>query len=240
MKSTLLNTLTTVGFVIIFAIPSFTAEPEENSIPIIGLRINSTVDYPVFGGIRTEQLCDLMWRHIQGTHGWEWAANDSLKSFLDRCDATGMLFVYSPNDIEQYQKLWGEPAKRLWFRNTDYAFTCSTAYTQSSTSFDSIISIACADTMLYDDTIGVYDAVNDVANIMDEHSSLWFYYICDEGPAVQRKRMLNSEHPYDNFIPNIYTQAWTASIPSVPALNEVENTGLYSWIKYTAEHDTVL
>ncbi len=240
MKSTLLNTLTTVGFVIILTTSTFAAEPEENTIPIIGLRINNTVESPVFGGIRTEQLCDLMWRHIQGTHGWEWAADSTFQAFMDNCDATEMLFVYSPNNIEQYQKLWGEPAKRLWFRNTDYAFTSNSAYAQSSTSFDSIINIACADTMLYDETIGVYEAVNDVANIMKDFDSLWFYYICDEGPAVQRKRMLNSEHPYDNFIPNIYTQAWTASIPSVPALNEVENTGLYSWIKYTAEHDTVL
>ncbi|MCD4706624.1 MAG: hypothetical protein K8S62_02680, partial [Candidatus Sabulitectum sp.] len=64
MKSTLLNTLTTVGFVIILTTSTFAAEPEENTIPIIGLRINNTVESPVFGGIRTEQLCDLMWRHI--------------------------------------------------------------------------------------------------------------------------------------------------------------------------------
>ncbi|MCD4708615.1 MAG: hypothetical protein K8S62_12855, partial [Candidatus Sabulitectum sp.] len=64
MRSVLLNALITAGFVIILTTSALAAEPEENTIPIIGLRINNTVESPVFGGIRTEQLCDLMWRHI--------------------------------------------------------------------------------------------------------------------------------------------------------------------------------
>lgn len=237
MRSTFLNALITAGFVIIFTTSSFADGPQVNSIPIVGLRICG-VDWPVFGGIGTDQLCDFMWRHIQGTHGWEWAVDPTFQSFIDKCDATGMLFVYSPNDIEEYHKFdMGPPAKRLWFRNTNFAFTSDSAYAQSSTSFDSIINIAKADTMLYDNTIGVYDAVNDMANIMKDYNSLWFYYICDEGPAVQRKHMLNDTLPYNDFIPNIYTQAWTTTFPHVPKLDEVESTGLFSWIKYIAEHD---
>ena len=131
-------------------------------------------------------------------------------------------------------------ARSLWLRNTDYTFTSDTAYAQSSASYDSIINIACADTMFYDNTIGVYKAVNDLANIMNNYNSLWFYYICDEGPARQRSHMLNDTLLYNDFIPNIYTQARTTSIPPVPKLDEVESSGLFSWIKYTAEHDSVL
>ena len=104
MKSLLLNAVITAGFIIVLASSSLSAEPQFNSIPIVGLRINSSF-VPHFGGIRTDQICDLMWRHIQGTHGWDWANDYDFRQFLTKCDETGMMLVYAPSDLEQYMLL---------------------------------------------------------------------------------------------------------------------------------------
>jgi len=223
-------------FVVILAVlnlNSLGAVPQENSIPIVGMRINWTF-FPCFRDIRLDQICSLMWRHIQGTHGWEWANNDDLQSFATRCDETGMLFVYTPSELAQYD--YPDPAsdKSNWFRDSDHSFTSSNAYAQS-TDYENIDAVSSAVDMNESLEYGVLSNNDGLVNLMIDHNSLWFYYIYDEGPGRQRANMLAGTPTYKQYFPNIYTQEWTQNYPSVPALSEVESSGLYSWLKFVSE-----
>ena len=71
--------LATVLFALNIAIAANPVTPPENSIPIVGQRINASF-WPTYEGIRIEQLCSFMWRHMTGTHGWEWAVERHFKS----------------------------------------------------------------------------------------------------------------------------------------------------------------
>ncbi len=235
MKSLLLNAVITAGFIIVLASSSLSAEPQFNSIPIVGLRINSSF-VPHFGGIRTDQICDLMWRHIQGTHGWDWANDYDFRQFLTKCDETGMMLVYAPSDLEQYM-VAAAGNRKNWFRNPEELFTSDDAYAQASINYDSLQQTSSASDMYSDWTYGIYPINEFVAGKMDDFKCLWFYYIFDEAPSRQRTRMIEDEEEYSIYFPNLYTQEWANTVPPVPALSEVESTGLFSWIKYIAEHD---
>lgn len=210
--------------------------PPENSIPIVGQRINANF-YPTFEGIRIDQLCEFMWRHMPGTHGWEWASEDLFKDYYEYCASIGMYVVFTPSELGQYQYPTADN-RGNWFRNPDYPFSSDFAYAKASVDYSEIVEYADAATMWTDNDIGITNMVSTLAGRLNTSEALWFYYLLDEGPARQRNNMLD-DNDYEIYFPNIYTQDWdTSSRPYVPALDLVTREGIYSWLKYAAENQS--
>ena len=224
--------LAVVFFILNISIACDPVTPPENSIPIVGQRVSANF-WPTYKGIRIDQLCSFMWRHMGGTHGWEWAQDNYFQNYYGYCEDLGMLVVLSSSNLGQYQFPESGPQSN-WFRNTDYLFTDTTAYAKADTIYAGIVRYVSAASMWSDSIIGIAINNNELIGFMDDFEALWFYYLLDEGPARQRNHMLSDDYDYDDYFPNMYTQAWD---DSVPALDQIVSTGIYSWLKYAAEND---
>jgi len=215
------------------------ASPPENSIPIIGQRI-CTSTWPTYEGIRLEQLCQYMWKLMTGTHGWEWAVQEHFQTYYGYCEDIGMLVVLTPSELGQYQYPTSDE-RGNWYRNLDFPLTSDSAFSKVETDYSVIVGFVSADSMWVGDSIGICPEVNDLELLLGsgERPSIWFYYLLDEAAARQRRHMLEYDN-YQRFFPNIYSQAWDDSVTcgsydSVPALDYVLPSGMYSWLKYAAE-----
>ncbi len=218
---------------------SSAATPPVNSIPVIGQRINQLNVNPI-EDVEIRHLADLASRHMDGIHFWDTAENKELLEFLEDCDDTGILLVFAPVNLEQYFKTdWGPGDRRFWFRNPDALFTGNSAFCKCSETLNALVDSVSADSMMYSDTIGIADEVHKCADIFKKYDCLWFYYICDEGTGQQWSKIRNpdSTKPYKIYFPGIFPGTRTGTEPDI---DHVASSGMYSWVKFAAEHDDTL
>ena len=215
------------------------AEPEENTIPIIGMRASNNEDFSV---VSLRLLCELSWKNLDGVEVEgpvvdysagqpSWQNN---RDFIELCDNVGMLLVLAPWEICQFYNFWnGNTA--YWFRWEDYDCSSGKCFGQLSQSLgapvDSMTAQQMADTT---DIRSITYANSRLAANVDTLPSLWFYNVYDEAPARQRARMIEGSTSWDDWIPNLYTQDRS---DGEPTLTEIEPAGIYSWQKWYAENN---
>jgi len=73
----------------------------------------------------------------------------------------------------------------------------------------------------------------------EDSRSVWFYFGYDEAPANQWNRMVSDSSAYDNYMPNLFTQAYdTLYRPDLgdtviqPRFTEVDSQGVLSWMRW--------
>ena len=220
----------------------FAAEPEENTIPILAMRTASGAD---FSRITLSLLCELAWKHfdgvdvggpvVDGSAGVEdWGDN---REFVLYCGQAGLLLSLAPWELCQYYNPWNVNTAH-WFRWIEQDLDSDSCFGQLNYDLDSLVAFMSAEDMadtLVDNSLA--STVQDVADIMQYYPALWFYNVYDEAGGWQRRRMLAPELSWGRFIPNMFTQDWD-SLTSMPSLAEVEPSGIFSWTKWLAEHDS--
>jgi hypothetical protein len=189
-------------------------------------------------------LCDLSWKHFIGVEvegpilDWYDLTWDGNRDFMARCDDAGMLLVVAPWEIAQYYNAWDRDTAH-WFRWIDHDLDSDSCFGQLNYDLDALVAVMSAEDMA--DTAvdnSLASTVQSLASVMDTIPALWFYNIYDEAGGWQRRRMLAPYSSWSRFIPNMFTQE-RDSITSIPTLAEVEPSGIYSWTKWLAEHNTV-
>jgi hypothetical protein len=217
------------------------AEPEENTIPIIGMRASNNDD---FSGIGLRLLCELSWKHfdgvevegpvVDGSAGQNWEGN---RAFIELCGDAGMLLVLAPWEICQFYNFWNNNDTAYWFRWEEHSLNSGKCFGQLSETLgapvDSMTALQMADTT---DVRSVAYANNRLAATLNQpaYSALWFYNVYDEAPARQRAAMVDGTSSWDDWIPNLYTQDMSGGEPT---LTEIEPAGIYSWQKWLAENN---
>jgi hypothetical protein len=160
---------------------------------------------------------------------------------MTRCEEAGLCFSFCAFEIMQYLKEFGDDDHRYWFRNSDEELLSDSCFAQSSTDFDSIINYTSADSMYeVDKDISLTEQiVNGLAYNMNYYNlSPWFYEVYDEAPSQQWDHVVNDDLPFNDYIPNVYTQAVDEN--GEPTQEEVEASGIYSWQKHLAENNEEL
>lgn len=235
--------IVTVSVLVLFQGVLFAAEPEENTIPILAMRTASGAD---FSRITLSLLCELSWKHFDGVDvggpvvdgsvdpEMSWAEN---REFMEYCGRVGLLLSLAPWELCQYYNPWNVNTAH-WFRWTEQDLDSDSCFGQLNYDLDSLVAVMSAEDMA--DTLvdhSLASTVQDVANVMQYYPALWFYNVYDEAPGWQRRRMISETSPWDDYIPNICTQD-RDSITNIPTLAEVEPSGIFSWTKWLAEHDS--
>ncbi|MBD3370502.1 hypothetical protein GF402_09095, partial [Candidatus Fermentibacteria bacterium] len=233
---------------IVLAVPAstFSDEPPENTIPTLIMRL-VTVDMRPWD-ITVDLLCEMSWLHFDAINFHGWGGNQMARDVMARCEEVGLCYSFCAFEIMQYLKEWANPDHRYWFRNygpepADSASLLSdSCFAQSSTDFDSIINYTSADSMYeVDKDISLTEQIvnglaTEMADMVEEGiSPPWFYEVYDEAPSQQWRHVTDDELPYNDYIPNVYTQAVDGS--GEPTQEEVEASGIYSWQKYLAENN---
>ena len=92
--------------------------------------------------------------------------------------------------------------------------------------------------------VAVRDSMDVIAGRLEElfnedSRSVWFYFGYDEAPANQWNRMVSDSSAYDNYMPNLFTQAYdTLYRPDLedtviqPRFTEVDSQGVLSWMRW--------
>jgi hypothetical protein len=221
----------------------FAGEPEENTIPILAIRAASGAD---FSKVSLLLLCELSWKHFDGVDvggpvvdgsvdpEMSWAEN---REFMEHCSRVGLLLSLAPWELCQYYNPWNENTAH-WFRWTGQDLDSDSCFGQVNFDMDALVAVMSAEDMADTTTANsLASTVKDVASVMDTIPALWFYNIYDEAGGWQRRRMLASGLSWSRFIPNVFTQE-RDSITNMPSLAEVEPSGIFSWTKWLAEHDS--
>lgn len=207
------------------------------------MRVNGI--HASFEGVRLPLLCRLSWLHFDGVEAEGAAGYPPNQDFMGLCGEAGMLLVLAPQETTQYYCNW-YPLTSYWFRWSDYSLTSDRCFGQTScneeqTEWNPPHNTATAQEMYEGEDFSISTTViNQLSNYTVDYPALWFYDVYDEVPARQRHHMLNTSPIWDDWIPNMYTQAWDDEPdPPVLALSEVEPAGIFSWQKYLAENNTV-
>ena len=219
------------------------AEPEENTIPILAIRAASGAD---FSKVSLPLLCELAWKHFDGVDvggpvvdgsvdpEMSWAEN---REFMEYCGRVGLLLSLAPWELCQYYNPWNVNTAH-WFRWTEQGIDSDRCFGQLNFDMDSLVAVMSAEDMadtLVDNSLA--STVQDVADIMQYYPALWFYIVYDEAGGWQRRRMLAPGVSWGRFIPNVFTQDLD-SLTNIPTLAEVDPSGIFSWTKWLAEHDS--
>jgi hypothetical protein len=211
--------------------------PFDNTIPTLAMRIKgpdvSLKDFTI------EFLCELSWLNFDAVNFAGRAANEAFRDLMFLCDSAGVYYSICPAEIMQYLKEWANPTYRYWFRNSDELLTSNLCFARSNAEYDSIVQYTSAAIMHHADTaFSIKRTVVDVlANVTKDYDLLWFYEVYDEAPSQQRNHSVNTDEPWDDYIPNVYTQDKRNG--DTLSLEEVEASGIFSWQKYMAENNEV-
>jgi hypothetical protein len=198
---------------------SFADSPPRNTIPVITWR----------SGIGTEcenitplLICKLIWNYIDGIQITGWIADNSATwDPLHWCDSIGAHVIFGPS------RLWNFGGNKSdWFARFDsVTIDMDNAYIQPDSVGDTIVDSMTA--ALMSDTLS--DECSTLAARADSFDCIWFMNTWDEGPSYQFNRMTTTSAPYDDYMPNMYTQDTTMS--------HIDSTGVFAWIKYLYEQE---
>ncbi len=222
---------------LIFASTALADTPSDNDIPTLAMRILGSNLFTK--DITLELLCELSWLNFDAVNFAGYASTEEFGDLMSLCDSAGVYYAICPNEVMQYLKAWGDSTKyRYWFRNSDSTLTSAHCFAQCDADFDSIVQYTTAESLYYEsDSISIRRTVVDILayNTLG-HDFLWFYEVYDEANAQQGWNALKNEAPWDDYIPNVYTQARDSTGDTL-ALAEVETSGIFSIQKYLAENN---
>lgn len=220
--------------------------PPANTIPIIAER-------PTFEDITLELLCTLSWMHFDAVNRYGYEPAELMEKLVEPAEEVGLYVILSPGAIE----LW----KNNWARISLYELDHDSAYARPGW-YDPNISSCSGDTLLESKRASEMQSslettASDLATYFKIQDNVWFYLCFDEAPARQWNRMVNDSAKvndstyvacfFDDYMPNMFTQAMDSvyrsdySAPGIywlPTLEEVEPTGMLSWLKWELEEDT--
>ncbi len=187
--------------------------------------------------ITMELLCELSWLNFDAVNFGGDASTVGFGNFMSLCDSAGVYYSICPTEVMQYVHPFGDTTYSCWFRNSDSLFTSDHCFAQCNTDFDSLVNYTTAESLYYDDPdFSIEITIGELAESTDEHDFLWFYEVYDEANTQQGWNALKNEAPWDDYIPNVYTQARDSTGDTL-TLAEVETSGLFSIQKYYAEND---
>ncbi|MCK4807099.1 MAG: hypothetical protein KAT09_05615, partial [Candidatus Aegiribacteria sp.] len=207
----------------------------DNTIPTLAMRIRG-LDLSL-RNITLELLCELSWLNFDAVNFAGIASNDNFIILMSLCDSLGVYYSICPEAIMQYFKAWADPEYRYWFRNSDFLITSDSCFARCNAEFNSIVQYTSAVIMHHADTAFSIKTtvVNELAYTTFGHDFLWYYEVYDEAPSKQWLHAVRNDYPWDDYIPNVYTQDTLSG--DTLSLEEVETSGIFSWQKYLAENN---
>jgi len=212
--------------------------PSDNDIPTLAMRIRGS--NASLKDITMELLCELSWLNFDAVNFSGIASNIPFQTLMSLCDSAGVYYSICPEEIMQYLQAWGDSKYRYWFRNSDESLTSDSCFARSNDEFDAIEQYTTAESLYYEsDSISIRRTIVDdlAANTID-NDFLWFYEVYDEANSHQERHALENDDPWDDYIPNVYTQARDSTGDTL-TLAEVETSGIFSIQKYYAENNEV-
>lgn len=214
--------------------------PPENSIPIIAMNAgqDSTCE-----SITLDTALSLSWRHFHGMWLLRWVnSSDRFGRLVGLCDTTGLYMVCTGHPYLPY----GNP-DRWWARYDPVGLLDDSAFIHTDEIGAEIESVRGAESMMAD----IRQNVHKLDSCNSGRRAVWYYDIFNECPNHQYRNRVgydtwgkDSLYPYDDYMPNMFTQAlqrdtvdygglsWHAT---VPAMDEVDPQGVYSWLLHTAD-----
>jgi len=225
--------LTILSLLFISAEAVYSSFPD-NAIPTLAMRIrgsNLTVK-----DITLELLCELSWLNFDAVNFSGIASNEDFGLLMSLCDSAGVYYSICPEEIMQYFKAWADPEYRYWFRNSDESLTSDSCFARCDDDFESIVQYLSAESLYFEhDTISIEITIGNLAWSTREQTHLWFYEVYDEAPSQQWRHAVRDTVPWNDYLPNVYTQDTLSG--DTLSLAEVEASGIFSIQKYYAEND---
>ena len=232
MKSILLITVTTL--LLMYSVSS-AESPDENTIPVVGLKA-------AYDDIDTEFLCLLSWHYFDGLSRQWYEADSILAKVVLPADTVGMLTVVGPwnltSIIQWYSRMFPMYSNSAYARPGWEGYVINDSTVCSSDTIISSMSAASMETYMEN----VAEELEELFN-QDSHS-VWFYYGYDEAPAWQWNHMMNDSGivHYDNYMPNLFTMEMDSAYrPELnlssdslwqPTLAKVDSLGVLSWMAW--------
>ncbi len=209
--------------------------PSDNDIPTLLMRTyGSETSY--ITDFSLDLFCELLWQNLDAVYFAGFSDLYYVQNLMSLCDSAGVYFSFSPSDIMQSLAEWADPEFRYWFRLSGMSLRSDSCFARSNADFDSIAHYMPAES-LYDlcDSIaikGVIETLNYRTSFFD---FLWYYEVYDEANSWQRRHSVEDTLPWNDYLPNVYTQDTLAN--GALSLEEVEPSGIFSLQKYYAEND---
>lgn len=214
-------------------------EPPQNTIPILGVRINRSL-FPELEGVALEHLIMLSWRYFDGVDAWGWAPLPTTRAVTAACDSLGMSFVLLSSEMGQFI----QPAEPngLWFRWPDYELDDAQAFAKvfaqsGEADWDSLC--ASFDGPTFYDTLPERQMAllgSAITGDTPGREAYWFLGLWDEGNTNQRANMMAASGSqtltYKTYFPDIFTQTWSQESPPTPTMEEIDPEGVFSWLKW--------
>ena len=215
---------------LIFISTALADTPSDNDIPTLAMRILGSNLFTK--DITIELLCELSWLNFDAVNFAGEADNENFRDLMSLCDDAGVYYAICPNEVMQYLKEWGDSTYMYWFRNSDESLTSDSCFARSNDDFDDIEQYTTAESLYHDDPDFSLEAtiVNDLAVSTIGHDFLWFYEVYDEANAQQGWHVANPNDslPWNDYIPNVYTQDRQVGSGEMLSFEEVEASGLFS------------
>ncbi len=187
---------------------------------------DNSVDY-----VTMETICGLSWRYFDALWLLDWAKHQRLGDRAQWCDSAGMYIVPMGNPIG-----YGFPG-HWWARFDSVSLADDSAFIQPDSLGESIDSVLSAPAMM--------DAIQaDLAENLRHNSdrpAIWYYDLFNEGPSWQYHHRIDSSYVYDDYVPNIFTQALgpdsadykgTMYYATTPQMEEIAPQGVFSWLYF--------
>jgi hypothetical protein len=217
--------------------------PPPNTLPII-------VQRPNWDDIDIELFCLLSWMGFDGVHRGSYNSWEMAEHIVPPAMATGMYLSLAPGEISR----WGEWSWGWTGRISEHAFGDDSAYAMplwrntviSDTVYTGPDILRDPGTALHTDSL-LDSCATVIANSLSGDSCVWFYTGFNEAPAHQWWHMVfdstdTDYYQIDDYIPNMFTQSreslYRADLDTMlylPTFEEVDPTGVLSWLKYRVE-----
>jgi len=192
---------------------------------------------PSLEEIDSEFFCLLSWMYFDGIVRSGYHIPELIENLVEPAEETGMFIVPTPHELS-----WNHNYARMFDMDGDTVFV-RPAW-KGMIIGDSLIT---EDILL--ETYNAYDFRDSLehdadllSDSLENRDCIWFYFMYDEGPARQWRRMVSDSSAYDDYIPNIFTQdrdsIYRAAYDStmyLPTLELVDPTSVLSWLKYEVE-----
>lgn len=210
--------------------------PPDNNLPTIGIRINKN-ETPELSDMTLEHLAMLSWKYFDGVDAWAWPTDESTDSTLKYCETLGMVFVLLPVEMGAFINT-SDDSTGLWFRWPEYDLDQARAFAKvlvesGEPDWDEL-SAYYSGPAFYDSLPAKWMLL--LHDRTSGHPAYWFFGLWDEGNTNQRANMVTaSEDPtleYMTYYPDMFTQAWSQSIPPTPTMEEIDPEGVFSWLKW--------
>ena len=181
--------------------------------------------------ITLDVLCSLTWHYFDALWILEAPRVSIFGPTAALCDSTGMYMVSIGAPVEyKHPGHW-------WARFDSLSLADDSAFIKPDSLGESIDSVLSAPAMMgaiLDDLV-----ILDTCNV--DRPAVWYYDIFNEGPGHQYANRIDSSYVYDDYVPNIFTQALeqdqvvfkgdTFNV-TVPVLEEIDPQGILSWLYF--------